>query len=87
MSLNCFFVSFTESSICTYTMDSPGKLMDRMPKSDGVGARTNAFCAMVCSTCRVTCCSTSCAVAPGHCVEATATRMGILGSFRLGILW
>ena len=37
-----------------------------------------AFFAITCSTCRVTNCSTSCAVAPGHAVEATATRTGIL---------
>ncbi len=45
----------------------------------------NAFCAIVCSTGRLTSCSTSCAVAPGQLVEATATRTGILGSFRLGM--
>src|SRR5215469_14463316 len=43
------------------------------------------FCAMVCSIGRVTSCSTSCAVAPGHWQTATATRTGISGSLRCGI--
>ena len=32
-----------------------------------------AFVAITCSTCRVTNCSTSCAVAPGHVVRITMT--------------
>ncbi len=59
--------------------------MERMPKSDAEGDLIKAFCAMICSTGRLTNCSTSCAVAPGHAIEATATRTGMLGSFRLGM--
>ena len=36
-----------------------------------------AFVAITCSTGRVTNCSTSCAVAPGHAVEATATELNL----------
>ncbi len=85
ISENCFFGSFTVSSNCTYTNASPGKLMERMPKSEAEGGLINAFCAITCSTGRLTSCSTSCAVAPGHAIEATATRTGILGSLRLGM--
>src|SRR5581483_6850660 len=60
MSLNCFRVSFSVSSSCTYTRESPGKLNERMPKSEGSGDLMKAFCAIVCSMGRVTSCSTSC---------------------------
>ena len=59
--------------------------MERMPKSDAEGGLMKAFCAIICSTGRVTNCSTSCAVAPGQAMEATATRTGMLGSLRLGM--
>src|SRR5580693_709436 len=68
-------------------MESEGKLKERMPKSEADGGFRKAFCAIVCSICRVTSCSTCCAVAPGHWVEATATLTGILGSLRLGMCW
>ena len=60
--------------------------MERMPKSEGTGGLTKAFCAIVCSMGRVNNCSTCSVVAPGQFVLATATLTGMLGSFRLGIL-
>ena len=43
MSLNCFFVSFTLSSSWIYTNDKPGKLMERIPKSDAEGGLMKEF--------------------------------------------
>ena len=87
MSLNSFCLSFTLSSSWTYTTASPGKLIERMPKLDGLGGRMVVFCATACSIGRVTSCSTCSAVAPGHWHWAEATRTGMSGSLRLGMLW
>src|SRR5712671_7545991 len=45
------------------------------------------FSATASSIGRVTNCSTCCAIAPGHEQNATATRTGMSGSFRWGMLW
>src|SRR5579883_425587 len=66
-------------------MDVPGSEMDRMPYSSGAAGWMCLFSAIACSMGRVTSCSTSWAVAPGHRHRATPTRTGISGSLRCGI--
>ena len=86
MSLNSLRVSAPASSSWTWTKETPGSDMDLMPKFPASGGCTRVFCAIRSSTGRVTSCSTFSALTPGHWVTATATRTGMSGSFRLGML-
>jgi len=66
-------------------MESPGRLSDLIPNSLAVGGWTRVLPAIRSSTARVTRCSTFSALTPGHGVLATARRMGMCGSLRLGM--
>ena len=86
MSENCFSLSFTLSVELNVNDRKAGKAQRPDSKVRGLGGFRVEFIATTCSMGRVISCSTCSAVAPGHGHCAEATRTGMFGSFRFGML-